>query len=80
MYQRHWLVRPKTIRILWMVFIAILVALVAAGFLVTVHPIFEFDGMPGFYAAYGFLACVLLVIVAKLLGMLIKRPDDYYDG
>ena len=31
--------------------------------------------MPG----TGSLSCVVLVVVAKALGVLLKRPDDYYD-
>lgn len=33
---------------------------------------------PGFYAAFGFLACVALVVLARILGWWLKRPDDYY--
>ena len=33
-----------------------------------------------FYAVYGFVACVLLVLVAKyILRPLVKRGEDYYD-
>lgn len=34
---------------------------------------------PGFYAAWGFLSCVALVALARLLGWWLKRPDDYYE-
>jgi hypothetical protein len=33
----------------------------------------------GFYAFYGFVSCVSLVLVAKVLRVLIRRPEDYYD-
>ena len=32
-----------------------------------------------FYAWYGFGTCVLMVAGAKLLGVLLKRPDSYYE-
>jgi hypothetical protein len=28
---------------------------------------------------YGFVACVLLVLTAKALRRLLKRPEDYYE-
>ncbi len=33
----------------------------------------------GFAAWFGFLTCVIMIVLAKLLGFLIKRPDNYYD-
>jgi hypothetical protein len=33
----------------------------------------------GFYAVYGFVACVALVLTAKALRRVLKRPEDYYD-
>lgn len=75
----HWLVRPATIRGLWIAFIAVLAATVAAGFAVDMHPHFEVERWPAFFAVFGFLGCVAMVLGAKLLGFLLKRPDDYYD-
>ncbi|MCB1377213.1 MAG: hypothetical protein KDK89_02415 [Alphaproteobacteria bacterium] len=75
----HWLVRPETIRLLWRGSIAVLAMLVAADFLIEHHPHFGIDGTPGFYAWFGFAACVVLVAGAKALGLPLKRPDDYYD-
>jgi hypothetical protein len=75
----HWLVRPKTIRWLWVAFVAVLAATVAAGFVVDMHPHFEVENWPAFFAIYGFLACVAMVVGSKLLGALLKREDTYYD-
>ncbi len=75
----HWLVRPRTIRLLWIAFVAVLAATVAAGFLVDMHPHFEVERWPAFFAVFGFLACVAMVLGSKLLGMLLKREDTYYD-
>lgn len=75
----HWLVRPATIRKLWWIFGAILAATVAAQLFVHVHAYFGVDGWPGFNAVYGFLTCVAMVVFAKLLGFVLKRPVDYYD-
>lgn len=78
-YHDHWLVRPTTIRKLWWIFGAILAATVIAQVFVHVHGYFTVDEWPGFNALYGFLTCVGMVVFAKLLGFVLKRPDDYYD-
>ena len=44
------------------------------------HPHFGLDGTFGFGAWFGFAACVALIVFAKALGALLKRPDTYYDS
>ncbi len=75
----HWLVRPRTIRRLWIALIAVLAATIAAQFVVDMHPHFGIDGLFGFNAWYGFGACMLMIVGAKALGLILKRPDTYYD-
>jgi hypothetical protein len=60
-------------------FVAALALSVLAGFLVEAHPHFAIERWLGFNALYGFLACAALILVAKGIGLLIKRPDAYYD-
>ncbi len=44
------------------------------------HPHFPWEGWAEFYCVYGFVACVVLVIVAKyILRPLVMRREDYYD-
>ncbi len=74
----HWLVRPKTIKKLWIGGIALLVVMVL-GTLAHPHVYFGIEGTLGFFAWYGFITCVIMVIGAKVLGLIIKRGDDYYD-
>lgn len=76
---KNWLERPGTIRMLWGVFIAILAATVVAEFFVQPHGYFGLDGTFGFNAWYGFATCVAMIVIAKALGVLLKRPDTYYD-
>ncbi len=77
--QDHWLARDSTIRLLWRVFIAVLVLTVLAEFAVDMHPHFSIESLPGFGAWYGFFACAAMIVFAKLLGAVLKRPDRYYD-
>ena len=41
------------------------------------HP---WEGMFGFYAVYGFVVCVFLVLAAKAMRKVVMRKEDYYDG
>jgi hypothetical protein len=75
----HWLARPGTIRLLWRVFAAVLAALVVLQLVVKVKGYFTVDAWFAFGAAFGFLACAVMVLVAKALGYLLKRPEDYYS-
>ena len=44
------------------------------------HAHYSVENWPGFYAMYGFVACVLLVLVSKyVLRPLVMRSEDYYD-
>ncbi len=76
---KHWLVRAQTIRRLWMGFGVVLGGLVLADAFIHGHPSFGLDGTFGFYAWYGLATCAAMVIAAKVLGALLKRPDTYYD-
>lgn len=41
---------------------------------------FPWDGIGGFGALYGFVSCVLIIVVSKALGYaLLYRPEDYYQ-
>lgn len=76
----HWLVRPSSIRRLWIGAGVLLGLSVAVQLLVPVKGKFDVDGWLAFPAVYGFLSCVAMVVGAKLLGMWLKRRDDYYDA
>ena len=44
------------------------------------HAIFPWDEIPGFNAAYGFISCVAIIVVSKLIGkLLLQKSEDYYD-
>ncbi|MBY5920771.1 hypothetical protein [Ferrimonas balearica] len=43
------------------------------------HVVHPWEGMPGFYPLYGFVGCVVLVLVAKLLRKVLMRDEHYYD-
>ena len=72
--------KPKNVKRVFIFFYSMLVVLLIAEFFVHKHPHFPWEEWWGFYAVYGFVACVLLVLAAKyILRPLVKRPEDYYD-
>ena len=73
-----WLARPDSIRLMWRIFWAVLAITVALQLVVKVKGYFGIDGWFGFGAAFGFLSCLAMVIVAKVLGYILKRDENYY--
>ena len=51
-----------------------------ADFTYNKHGHFHIEEIPGFYGAYGFFMFTALILVAKALRLLIKRPENYYGG
>jgi len=75
----HWLVRPTTIKLLWIGGLALLGFVTWLGTTVHPHATFGIEGTLGFYSWYGFATCVAMVIFAKLLGLGLSKKDTYYD-
>ena len=76
----HWLDDPRYVILLCRLFLVVLAATVLAEFAVQLHPHFEVEALFGFHAWYGFLACTAMILVAKGLGLLLKRSDTYYGA
>jgi hypothetical protein len=76
----HWLTRASNIKRLWGAFTIMLVIVVVLDLVIDHHAYFGFDGTFGFGAWFGFLSCVVLIVGAKGLGSVLKRPDTYYDS
>jgi sterol desaturase/sphingolipid hydroxylase (fatty acid hydroxylase superfamily) len=71
---------PRNVKILLRSFFSSLVILLIVEFFIRKHPHFAWEGWLEFYAVYGFVACVALVLAAKyILRPLMKRREDYYD-
>ena len=64
---------------IWKAFIAALALTVAAQLFIEAQPHFAVERLFAWNALYGFLACAALILVARALGALLKRRDDYYD-
>ena len=64
---------------IWKGFLAALALTVLAQLAIEPHPHFAVEHLFGWNALYGFLACAALILLARALGLLLKRRDDYYD-
>ena len=75
---KHWLDHTRNIKRLWLGFLLVLVLCLLAELILELHPQFWLEGIYGFHAWYGFLVCAAMILVAKVLALLLKRPDNYY--
>ena len=77
--QKDFLERPKTLRVLWIILYAICALTLLPELFIVRHPHFGFDSFFGFYAVLGFISCAVLILLAKLGGMFLKRQESYYE-
>jgi hypothetical protein len=70
---------PKNVNRLLRGFYVSLAVLLAADFFIHKHPEFPWAGRHQFFAAYGFVSCVLVITIAKVLRFFVKRREAYYD-
>jgi hypothetical protein len=78
-HKRYWLARPENVTKLYRTAWVIGLGLVAGELTIERHEALAFAGWFAFYALFGFVACVALVLTAKALRRLLKRPEDYYE-
>ena len=70
---------PKNVGRLLSMFYVICAILFLVDFVVHRHMIHPWEHMWGFYAIFGWIACVILVLVAKELRKALMRGEDFYD-
>jgi len=71
--------QPKTIQWILRIFYALCVLSVIADFVVHRHIIIDVERVPAFYAVYGFISCVILVVIAAKIRQWVIRDESYYD-
>jgi uncharacterized membrane protein len=77
--RRYWLDDRRNVAKIYWGLIAVCAALLLADFFYNKHAKFALESVFGFYGIFGFVCCVFLVLAAKELRKLLKRPEDYYD-
>jgi hypothetical protein len=78
-HDRHWLERPETVQRIVYTLYAICALLLVMDPLIYKHGPFAIEHLWGFYGIFGFVGCVFLVLAAKVLRLILMRPEDYYD-
>ena len=76
----HFFDKPENVKKFIKGFFFICIVLLIADFFIPKHGDFYWENIPQFYAAYGLVACIVLVLASKyILRRLVKRKEDYYD-
>lgn len=76
----RWLDNPGNVKKIVYLLLAICALLFAADGVYHKHPYFEAESWFGFYAIFGFVMCVGIVLVARGLRAVLMRDEDYYDN
>jgi hypothetical protein len=77
--RKYWLDDSRNVTRIWWWLCAVCALLFVADAFYAKHPHFEIEGWFGFFGIFGFVACVGLVLAAKVLRLILKRPEDYYE-
>jgi hypothetical protein len=77
--KQHLFDNPRNVTRLLRGFYLVCAILLILDFVLHRHIAHSWENLPEFYAVFGFVACVLLVLIAKELRKLIMRKEEYYD-
>jgi len=76
---KRWLDHPRNVRKIYFSVWIGCVILLLLELLIDKHVETAAEHWFGFHGFFGLIACVALVLAAKLLRRVISRPEDYYD-
>lgn len=77
--KRYWLDDPRNVdKIVWGL-VAVCFGLFFADALYAKHGHFAVEHLFAFYAVFGFVMCVCLVMIAKWMRTFLMRDEDYYE-
>jgi len=71
---------PNNVKRLLHILYACCVILVVLDFVIHRHTTHDWENLWAFYPIYGFIGCVVLVIVATWMRTFLMRSEDYYDN
>lgn len=77
--RKYWLDDPRNVRRIYIGLWLFGLAWLVPDLFMHKHEDVGFAATVGYYAAYGFFACVALVLTAKALRRILMRAEDYYD-
>lgn len=76
---KHYFDDPRNLKRVLRVFYVLCAGLWLIDLVIHRHVTHEWEAWTGFYALYGFVACVLLVLLAKWLRKIVMKDEDYFD-
>ena len=78
--KKYFFDKPRNVKIVFGCFLSALTGLLIAEFFIHKHAHLPWEEWPGFYAVFGFILLVLIVLAAKyILRPIVERREDYYD-
>ncbi len=77
--KQHLFDNPRNVSLVIRGLYIICILLFLLDFILHRHVTREWEGFTGFYALFGFIAYVTIVLTAKQLRKILKRKEDYYD-
>jgi len=70
---------PKNIKRLLTFLYACCALLFILDFVIHRHVFHYWENLWAFYPIYGFVSCIVLVLIATWMRTFLMRPEDYYD-
>ncbi len=70
---------PRNVKRILYILYGCCAVLFVLDFVIHRHTVHSWENLWGFYAIYGFVGCVILVLVATWMRRFIMRPPGYYD-
>lgn len=77
--KQHFFDNPSNVKWILRILYGSCIILFALDFVVHRHTLHSWENLWGFYAIYGFVGCVILVLIAKWMRLFLMRSKDYYD-
>ena len=72
--------KPENVKRLLYFLYASCALLLVLDFVIHRHVVHSWENLWGFYPLYGFVGCVVLVLVATWMRTFLMRPEDFYDN
>jgi hypothetical protein len=70
---------PKNVKRVLYILYSCCALLLILDFVIHRHVIHSWENLWGFYPLYGFVGCVILVLVATRMRSFLMRDEDYYE-
>ena len=76
---KHFFDNPKNTQLVLRIFYSICILLFLLDFFIHRHISHEWEWLWGFYPLFGFVGCVVLVLIAKWMRTVLMRGEEYYE-